>query len=144
GIAMRRRVLIMALATAMLLSGGLAAAGVERTQAQGPGNAPAGSGPGNAPESPPGLNHRPACPGPAAPGTARCHLQIRTDVEQQSAAAARRGTPPSSPPGYSPTDLRAAYNLPSASATAPGANQVVAIVDAFDHPKAENDLGVYR
>src|SRR5205823_14237188 len=103
---MRRRLLITAWATAALLSGSLAVAGVERTQAQGPGNAPpapqaqgpgnapADQGPGNAPASPPGLNYRPACPGPAAPGTARCHLQIRTDIEQRSAAAARRGTPP--------------------------------------------------
>ncbi len=56
---MRRRLLITPLATAALVSGGFAVAGVERTQAQGPGNAPAGQGPGNAPASPPGLNYRP-------------------------------------------------------------------------------------
>jgi hypothetical protein len=43
--------------------------------------------------------------------------------------------------GYDPADLRSAYNLPSASA---GSGQTVAIVDAFDDPKAESDLGVYR
>src|SRR5947209_19878720 len=39
------------------------------------------------------------------------------------------------PAGYNPSDLQSAYNLTSASATA-GAGQTVAIVDAFDDPKA--------
>ncbi len=43
--------------------------------------------------------------------------------------------------GYDPADLQSAYGLPSASA---GAGQTVAIVDAFDDPNAESDLGVYR
>ncbi|HTU77539.1 MAG TPA: hypothetical protein VMF09_02135 [Solirubrobacteraceae bacterium] len=43
--------------------------------------------------------------------------------------------------GYSPQDLRSAYDLPSASG---GSGQTVAVVDAFDDPKAEADLGVYR
>jgi hypothetical protein len=43
--------------------------------------------------------------------------------------------------GYDPADLRSAYNLPTSSA---GTGQTVAIVDAFDDPKAESDLGVYR
>jgi subtilase family serine protease len=43
--------------------------------------------------------------------------------------------------GYDPTDLRSAYNLPSASA---GSGQTVAIVDAFDDPNAESDLATYR
>jgi len=43
--------------------------------------------------------------------------------------------------GYSPEDLRKAYNLPSSSA---GAGQTVAIVDAHDDPNAEADLAKYR
>src|SRR5208283_3512516 len=43
--------------------------------------------------------------------------------------------------GFSPADLRSAYNLPSESA---GTGQTVAIVDAYDDPNAESDLGVYR
>lgn len=43
--------------------------------------------------------------------------------------------------GYYPCDLQNAYSLPSATA---GVGQTVAIVDAFDYPKAEADLGVYR
>ena len=43
--------------------------------------------------------------------------------------------------GYDPADLRSAYDLPSESA---GSGQTVAIVDAFDDPNAESDLGAYR
>lgn len=51
-------------------------------------------------------------------------------------------TPSSSaPPGYGPADLQSAYALPSSTA---GSGQTVAIVDAYDDPTAENDLGVYR
>ncbi|MGO9488109.1 MAG: IPT/TIG domain-containing protein [Solirubrobacteraceae bacterium] len=43
--------------------------------------------------------------------------------------------------GYSPADLRSAYELPSESA---GTGQTVAIVDAYDDPNAEADLATYR
>lgn len=62
---------------------------------------------------------------------ARC-LAIRTDFASPI---------PNVPLGYGPSDLRSAYNLPSTTA---GVGQTVAIVDAFDGPKAESDLKVYR
>jgi Subtilase family len=43
--------------------------------------------------------------------------------------------------GYSPEDLRSAYDLPSKSA---GAGQTVAVVDAYDDPDAESDMNAYR
>jgi hypothetical protein len=43
--------------------------------------------------------------------------------------------------GFYPCDLQDAYSLPSMTA---GTGQTVAIVDAFDNPKAEDDLAVYR
>jgi subtilase family serine protease len=43
--------------------------------------------------------------------------------------------------GYTPCDLQSAYKLPSSTA---GSGQTVAIVDAYDAPTAEADLGVYR
>jgi phosphodiesterase/alkaline phosphatase D-like protein len=43
--------------------------------------------------------------------------------------------------GYSPEDLRKAYELPSGTA---GSGQTVAVVDAYDDPNAEEDLAVYR
>jgi subtilase family serine protease len=45
------------------------------------------------------------------------------------------------PPGYAPTDLQNAYNLPSRIM---GQGQTVAIVDAYDDPRAETDLATYR
>ncbi len=43
------------------------------------------------------------------------------------------------PAGYGPADIQSAYALPSA-----GSGQTVAIVDAYNDPTAEADLGVYR
>jgi subtilase family serine protease len=43
--------------------------------------------------------------------------------------------------GFTPCDVQAAYALPASSA---GAGQTVAIVDAYNAPYAEADLGVYR
>ncbi len=51
-------------------------------------------------------------------------------------------TPPASGgTGYDPCDLQSAYDLPSTSA---GTGQTIGIVDAYDDPNAEADLGVYR
>jgi subtilase family serine protease len=45
------------------------------------------------------------------------------------------------PSGYHPADLQSAYKLPGGTA---GTGQTVALVDAYDYPHAEADLGVYR
>jgi subtilase family serine protease len=75
------------------------------------------------------VTHTHVCPGVFV-GYARCHA-IRVDV----------GPGGGGPSGYNPADLQSAYQLPSATA---GSGQTVAIVDAYDDPKAESDLGVYR
>lgn len=49
----------------------------------------------------------------------------------------------SGPAGYGPVDLQAAYGLTGASGTT-GTGQIVAIVDAYDDPRAEGDLAAYR
>ncbi len=72
--------------------------------------------------------------GTAAPGDAHCDAQRRDSVDP-----AGRPVPNAVPSGYGPADIRAAYGLTSASSTA-----TVAIVDAYDDPSAEADLGVYR
>src|SRR4051794_30928287 len=51
-----------------------------------------------------------------------------------------QANPNAGPPGYHPADLQGAYNLNPAG----GTGQTIAIVDAFDDPNAEADLGVYR
>ncbi|GAA2005998.1 S53 family peptidase [Catenulispora subtropica] len=49
--------------------------------------------------------------------------------------------PNATPAGYGPANLQSAYKLPSSTA---GSGQTVAIVDAYNDPTAEADLGVYR
>jgi subtilase family serine protease len=77
--------------------------------------------------------HAKVCPS-AAPGTARCHSLVRIDNSGQPFAT-------SAPSGYVPADLISAYGLALATG---GADQTIAIVDAFDDPRAESDLAVYR
>jgi subtilase family serine protease len=48
-----------------------------------------------------------------------------------------------SPSGYGPASLQSAYALATAAASA-GGSQTVAIVDAFDDPTAESNMGTYR
>jgi subtilase family serine protease len=77
--------------------------------------------------------HAKVCPS-AAPGEARCHSLVRVDNSGQP-------LPTIAPSGYGPADLQGAYNLLSSTA---GGGQTIAIVDAYDDPKAESDLAVYR
>ena len=72
--------------------------------------------------------------GPAAPGEARCHAQVRLGPDGKPGTS-------STPSGYGPADLQSAYKLPSSTG---GAGLTVAIVDAYGYPNAESDLGVYR
>src|SRR5512144_1754872 len=72
---------------------------------------------------------QPVCPGPAAAGYTHCHAWILNPRAS------------SSPTGLSPAQIKAAYGY-SADMTA-GAGQVIAIVDAYDDPTAERDLGVF-
>ena len=61
-----------------------------------------------------------------------CLSWVRTDI-----------APAVSPSGYSPADLQTAYGLTASSLTG-GANQTLAVVDAYDYPQAESDLATYR
>jgi subtilase family serine protease len=89
-----------------------------------------------------------ACP-TLTRGHAACTALRRTDSAATAAtqrmaramAAARPGAKPNATPsGYGPKDLQSAYDLPVAS----GTEETVAIVDAYNDPTAEADLGVYR
>jgi subtilase family serine protease len=51
------------------------------------------------------------------------------------------GCDSSSVGGYHPCDLQSAYNLPSSTA---GNGQTIAVIDPYDDPNAEPDLGMYR
>lgn len=74
-------------------------------------------------------NVRPVCVA-ERPG-AHCDALIRTDVG---------GAPKPDAGAYGPSDLQAAYRLP----TTAGNGQTVAIVDAYDDPNAAADLAMYR
>ncbi len=78
------------------------------------------------------LHHR-VCAA-ASPGRAACFAEILTEADGRAVANA-------APQGYGPADLKSAYQLPGTSA---GAGRTVAVVDAFDDPKAGADLNVYR
>jgi subtilase family serine protease len=82
-------------------------------------------------------NTRAACPWPPASGHAACLVLIRTDIASQPDPLT------SSPAGYGPDELRDAYNLTQASAQ-DGSAETVAVVDAYDDPRADLDLAVYR
>ena len=77
-------------------------------------------------------SHKPVCPGPAVAGAARCHSQVVTDQKGSPNAA-------SAPSGYGPVQFRTGYGL-----TATGSSSTtIGIVDAYDDPNIESDLGVY-
>src|SRR5262249_58412140 len=71
----------------------------------------------------------------AAAGEASCHALVRTDL-----APLTKAGPNATPSGFGPSQLRSAYNL----TTSGSSSQTIAIVDAYDDPTAEADLGVYR
>lgn len=70
-----------------------------------------------------------------AKGQANCTVAVNTVIPPLNDPT----QPASLIPGLHPADLISAYNLPSKNA-----GQLVAIVDAYDDPTAEVDLGVYR
>ena len=79
--------------------------------------------------------HAAVC-GAAGKKEARCHARVVVDTTGQPAAL-------TAPSGYGPADLRSAYGL-ATLATTGGVGQTIGIVDAYDNPNAEADLGVYR
>ncbi|HEY0382568.1 MAG TPA: hypothetical protein VGC72_10245 [Candidatus Elarobacter sp.] len=88
---------------------------------------------------------RPVC-GPVGAGRARCTSYIVVGGGTQTAAqSAQRSASAHSPPpdGFGPADLQSAYRLTAAARTK-GDDALVAVVDAYDTPQAEQDLAVYR
>lgn len=104
-----------------------------------PASAAAPDDPNAAPtqDSAPGTGE--ACAELVAPAHARCFALLRKGVLEAHAL----GAEPAAPAGYGPADLQAAYALGAAAAER-GGGQTVAIVDAYDDPSAETDLGIYR
>ena len=91
--------------------------------------------------------HKRVCTGPLLPNTANCHGHVVTDalgnpIEHRGQGNGGGGgiQPNITPAGYSPAQLRQAYNITGNGS----ATQTIAIVDAFGYPNAEADLATYR
>jgi hypothetical protein len=76
-----------------------------------------------------------SCDSSAQPGLMSCFALRTTKAPATGTMSAM-----AAPAGYGSADLRAAYKLTGVAAS----TAVVAIVDAYDNPKAESDLAVYR
>ncbi|MFF8909461.1 carboxypeptidase regulatory-like domain-containing protein [Streptomyces olivaceoviridis] len=74
--------------------------------------------------------------GTPRPGHFGCFAVRRTDAPRTRVRADGTVTPE----GYGPADLRSAYSLPADG----GAGATIAIFDAYDNPRAEQDLAAYR
>ena len=85
--------------------------------------------------------------GPVKAGFARCFSQVLLNPSTWHGQHARKPSPPgggtTAPSGYYPSDLRAAYDLATASSTS-GSGITVAIVDAYSNPYLTSDLATYR
>ena len=68
------------------------------------------------------------CPGPIPQGFVRCFSRVFPNAS-------------TSPTGLSPTTIKSVYNFPTSSTA--GAGTTIAIVDAYNDPNAESDLGVF-
>lgn len=95
----------------------------------------------------------PVCPSSVVPGVAQCHaIQLLNPTANwqgrhmpgavpDRGASGTPGADSTTPSGYDPTELQAAYDLPSSSA---GSGETVAIVDAYKDPDALSNLSTYR
>ena len=72
------------------------------------------------------------------PGHKRCMAKVVADAT--GAAIRRPLANGATPQGFAPSDLHSAYALPMSG----GDGKIVAVIDAFDAPNAEADLGTYR
>lgn len=76
---------------------------------------------------------RAVCPGSPL-GSSHCHALVVTDSHGHALASA-------SPTGLAPATIKSAYSFPT-SLTA-GAGETIAIVDAYDDPRAASDLSTF-
>ena len=83
---------------------------------------------------PHGFGNRAVC-GRPGPSVAECLSRVMVRSDRTPLATAQPTN------GYFPADLQTAYKLPSSTG---GAGHTVAIVDAYDDPRAEADLAAYR
>jgi hypothetical protein len=150
-----RRLRLPASVTAAALAAGLAAAMIAPAAQAAASRAPAAQAAASRAEAAPG---GPAprsaaqeagtgaklagCARSTGPRRARCYLSVQPDSAPRAASAATTCTVNESA-GYTPCNLRAAYELTALSAK-DGVGNTVAVVDPGDDPNALADLNVYR
>jgi hypothetical protein len=105
----------------------------------------AAAGPSGASAGPAAAATYDALCGPVPAPFARCDALRRTDIAAVPALSpgtttSAGGASPAAFTGYTPSNLRSAYGLPSSG----GSGRTVAIVDAYDLSTAAADLAVYR
>ncbi|MFJ2841720.1 peptidase S8 [Streptomyces griseofuscus] len=76
----------------------------------------------------------------AAPSTTTASCDVVKVDNPHERVSAFGTTTTAAPSGYGPADLQSAYKLPADG----GAGQTVAVIDAYDDPRAESDLATYR
>lgn len=91
--------------------------------------------------------HIPVCPSAENTSSVRCHAHVLTDnrgmpqvTKAGNVGSSSTPVPPSS--GYGSPQFQGAYGLSSLSGIS-GTGMTVAIVDAYDNPRAEQDLAYY-
>jgi hypothetical protein len=89
------------------------------------------------PALPPGQRY--VCPAPERPGQMECMSIIATRPHGEAGWA----TPWSASNSYNPADLRSAYMITEQAARG-GGGETVAIVDAYNDPRAASNLSTYR
>ncbi|MDQ0600702.1 subtilase family serine protease [Streptomyces canus] len=86
------------------------------------------------------------CATPRKSGELACNsLRVTggTTAFEKAHGITPRAADASTPSGYGPSDLQAAYGLTAASSSN-GSGETIAIVDAYNDPNAESDLAAYR
>lgn len=76
------------------------------------------------------------------PGTVRCLSVWRSGGSDRSVAGKLSATVATPKHGLTPKDIRAAYHLPASKKK--DKKQTIAIVDAYDNARVEQDLATYR
>src|SRR5436309_1777928 len=84
--------------------------------------------------------HKAVCAHNQPFGRARCFAHVVTDSAGRIKTFQPTGRPNFGFTGYTPADLRTAYNITGSGSS----SYTVAIVDAYGYPNAEADLAVYR
>jgi Putative Ig domain len=132
---MRRRTGLVRLAAAVaLVAGALVGGGLVS------GPALAAPSPGKPVGAPTMRDVTRACALPTTPRGKSCFALRRTDVSEPPGFTDHAVSPSLTPAGYGPSNLDSAYKLSAGG----GAGRTVAIVDAYDNPRAESDLAIYR